>query len=83
MSASEIQEARAVGLTPDYMRAIRATGVSVTLDDLIELRAMGVQPDELARVRGGGPLTVQRIHQLRQSPRPPRPPVPPEDDDGG
>jgi len=80
---SEIQEARAVGLSADYMRAIRATGVAVTLDDLIELRAMGVRPDELARVRGSGPLTLKRIHELRGPPRPPQPPEPPEDDDGG
>lgn len=84
LSANEIQEARAVGLSADYMRAIRATGVRVTIDDLIELRAMGVRPEELARVRGGGPLTVQRIHEIRRGPQPPQPPAPPEDDgDGG
>jgi beta-lactamase regulating signal transducer with metallopeptidase domain len=78
MSASEIQEARAVGLSADYMRSIRATGVPVTLNDLIQLRAMGVRPEELARVRATGPLTRQRIHELRRVPRPPQVPQPPE-----
>jgi bla regulator protein blaR1 len=78
LGASDIQEARAVGLTGDYMRAIRATGVPVTLNDLIELRAMGVRPDELARVRGTGPLTLQKIHEIHRGQRPPQPPQPPE-----
>lgn len=80
LSASEIQEARAVGLSADYMRGIRATGVRVSLEDLIELRAMGVRPDELQRARATGPVTLKRIHDLRT---PPLPPQLPGDDGGG
>ena len=49
--AHDLEAARAVGLSTDYMRAIRATGVHASLEDLIELKALGVRPDELARVR--------------------------------
>lgn len=78
LRADQIQEARAVGLNPDYMREIRATGVPVTLDNLIELRAMDIRPEELARARSSGPLTLQRIHEMRWRTRPPPPPDPPQ-----
>lgn len=78
LRASDIQEARAIGLSAGYMRAIRATGVPVTFEDLIELRTMGVRPDELARLRTSGALTPQSIREIRRWPRPPQPPPPPQ-----
>jgi len=89
LNADELTQARAIGLTGDYMRGIRATGVRTSLDDLVQLRAMGVRPDELARLRSSGPVTRERIRDLVRSharfqpPQPPAPPVPPADNDDG
>ena len=82
LDADELEQARAVGATGDYARAILATGVRVTLDDLIELRAMGITPDELARTHASGPLSRGEIHELagRRPHQPPRPPAPPPGD---
>ncbi|HEV2594299.1 MAG TPA: hypothetical protein VGU01_03770, partial [Sphingomicrobium sp.] len=87
LGASEIEQARAMGLSPSYLHAIRATGVTVTFNDLVELRAMGVRPEELARMRANGTLTPAINRAIRHRPRPPRPPEPPEppedNSDGG
>jgi len=83
LSADDIQQARAVGLTGDYMRRIRATGVHVSLDDLVELRVLNISPEELARVHASGSLSREQMHALavRHPPRPPSPPTPPSDND--
>lgn len=76
LGARDLEEARTVGLDPGYMRAIRATGVNPTLDDLVELRAMGVRPEELTRVRA----IVSRHEQWVRPPQPPEPPAVDRDD---
>jgi hypothetical protein len=86
MPASEIEEARAIGLDPDYMRAMRETGVSLTFDDLVQLRTMAVQPAELARMRASGSFPFAERHRKgpsRQPPSPARPPEPPPPPDDG
>jgi bla regulator protein BlaR1 len=54
ISADELVEARAVGVTGAYVSAMRAAGVQGDLDDFIELRAVGLDPGFAARVRASG-----------------------------
>jgi hypothetical protein len=83
LDAGELQQAHAVGITGDYVRQVRATGVRATLDDLVELRAMGITPGELARAHASGTLSKDEIHRLatRNPPQPPQPPPPPPGND--
>ncbi|HZU51015.1 MAG TPA: M56 family metallopeptidase [Sphingomicrobium sp.] len=92
LRSSQIEEARAVGLSAAYAQAIRSTGIPVTFDELVELRVTGIRPDELARMKAAGELTFGkpvRAHgsHLSRTPRPPQPPQPPQrpwdDPDGG
>lgn len=73
LTAGQLEEARSMGLSADYMRAMRATGTNPTINDLVELRAMGVRPDELARVR----QIVSHHEHWTHPPDPPQPPQPP------
>jgi hypothetical protein len=54
ISAEELVEARAVGVTGAYVSAMRAAGVKGDLDDFIELRAVGLDPGFAARVKASG-----------------------------
>jgi len=54
VSMGELSEARAVDVTPDYARAMRATGMSLNLRDLIEARATGLDPSYIAEMRRQG-----------------------------
>ena len=78
LGVEDIEKVRAVGLTADYMRRVRATGVSANLEDMMELKTMGVTPEELARAHASGPLSRRQMRELAV-PRPPQPPPPPND----
>ena len=54
VSAGQLSEARAVDVTPAYARAMRATGMSLSLQDLVESRAMGIDPSYIAAMRRYG-----------------------------
>jgi hypothetical protein len=81
LTSDDFVQARVVGITGGYARAILATGVRANLQDLIELRAMGITPGELARAHASGKLSKEEIHRLgaRNPPQPPGPPPPPDD----
>lgn len=84
ISADELTEARAVGLTGGYVSAMRLAGVEGNLDDFIQLRAVGVDPGFASRVKASGirPIHADDLVELRALgisavPRPPRTPAPP------
>jgi hypothetical protein len=81
LTPDDFVQARVVGITGDYARAILATGVRADLEDLIELRTMGITPSELARAHASGKLSKDELHRLaaRNPPLPPQPPPPPGD----
>jgi hypothetical protein len=54
ITASELMEARAVGLSGDYVRAMKAAGIQGDLDDFVELRSVGVDPAFAARAKASG-----------------------------
>jgi len=54
MSARELMEARAVGLSAAYVTAMRSAGVEGDLDDFVQLRAVGVSPGLATRARASG-----------------------------
>ena len=90
ISADELTEARAVGLTGGYVSAMRLAGVEGNLDDFIQLRAVGVDPSFAARVKASGikPIRADDLVELRalgisaipKAPRTPAPPRPPQSD---
>ena len=95
ITADELIEARAVGLTGSYVSAMRSAGVRGDMDDFIQLRTVGVDPAFAARVRASGirTLSADDLVELRalgissipaapRSPAPPRPPQPDGDPDG-
>ena len=79
-------EARAVGLTGDYARAMASAGVPLDLDDYVQLRAMGISPGYVLGL--AGPAIQRSIPDkiiqmwsvgvrpadLSVAPRPPKPP---------
>ncbi|MFL6760551.1 M56 family metallopeptidase [Sphingomonas sp.] len=84
ITADQLTEARAVGVTGAYVRAMRATGLQGNIDDFIELRAVGVDPGFAARVKASGlkvrsaeDLVELRAIGVTRPPVPPIPPVPP------
>ncbi len=84
ISADELVQARAIGLTGDYVRAMRVVGVRGGLDDFVELRAVGVDPQFAARVKLSGTrsmsaddLVEMRALGAHAIPTPPAPPSPP------
>ncbi|HWC55683.1 MAG TPA: M56 family metallopeptidase [Sphingomicrobium sp.] len=81
LTSDDFAQARVVGITGDYARAILATGVRADLDQLIELRTMGITPGDLARAHASGKLSGDELHRLavRGPPQPPQPPPPPGD----
>jgi len=94
ITADELMEARAVGLTGGYVSAMRSAGIQGDLDDFVQLRAVGVDPAFAARVKASGvrvrnaddlvelrALGVTRIPQPPRTPQPPR--VNPSPDPGG
>ena len=54
ITADELMEARAVGLTGDYVRAMRSAGIQGALDDFVELRSVGIDPAFAARAKAAG-----------------------------
>ena len=54
ITADELMEARAVGLSGDYVRAMRSAGIQGDLDDFVELRSVGIDPAFAARARAAG-----------------------------
>jgi beta-lactamase regulating signal transducer with metallopeptidase domain len=54
MTAHDLMEARAVGLSAAYVNAMRSAGVKGDLDDFVQLRAVGVDPSFAARARSAG-----------------------------
>jgi hypothetical protein len=82
-----LAEARAVGLTGDYARAMASAGVPLDLGDYVQLRAMGISPRYVLSLRRSGYPSVD-AHKILQMwavgvrpgdlgvepPAPPRPP---------
>lgn len=54
LSNDQLAEARAGGVSPQYARDMRATGMPLTLDDLVEARNMGLSAAYIAAMRGFG-----------------------------
>jgi beta-lactamase regulating signal transducer with metallopeptidase domain len=54
ITADELMEARAVGLSGDYVHAMRSAGIQGTLDDFVELRSVGIDPAFAARAKAAG-----------------------------
>jgi beta-lactamase regulating signal transducer with metallopeptidase domain len=54
LSSDQLAEARAGGVSPDYARDMRATGMRLSLDDVIEARNMGLSAAYIAAMRGFG-----------------------------
>jgi bla regulator protein blaR1 len=84
ITADELMEARAIGLSGGYVRAMRSAGVQGDLDDFVQLRAVGVDPAFAVRVKASGirVLRVDDLVELRalgvtRPPEPPRTPRPP------
>jgi len=87
ITADELMEARAVGLTGAYVSAMRSAGIQGDLDDFVQLRTVGVDPAFAARVRASGvqvrnadDLIELRALGTARMPVPPHaavPPVPP------
>jgi hypothetical protein len=84
ITADELMEARAVGVTGGYVNAMRSAGVRGDLDDFVQLRAVGVDPEFAARVKASGirVISADDLVQLRalgitRVPAPPHAPVPP------
>jgi len=54
LTRDQLAGARAVNVTSDYARAMRATGMALSIQDLIEARAMGLDPSYVAVMRRYG-----------------------------
>jgi beta-lactamase regulating signal transducer with metallopeptidase domain len=54
LSSDDLAGARAGGVSPEYARDMRATGMRLSLDDVIEARNMGLSPAYIAAMRGFG-----------------------------
>ena len=91
VSAEQLTEARAVGLTGDYVRAMIGAGVRGSFDDYVQLRVTGVRPEYVASLRRSGhdirdPDKLVEMHVMGvtsrhlKAARPPaaaKPPAPP------
>lgn len=80
ISADQLMQARSVGLSGEYVRAMRASGIQGSLEDFIELRTVGIDPGFAARVKSSG-IKVNRADDLIELKslgvsRPPAPPHP-------
>jgi hypothetical protein len=54
LSSDDLAEARAGGVSPQYARDMRATGMRLSLDDVIEARNMGLSAAYIAAMRSFG-----------------------------
>ena len=54
LSSDQLAEARAGGVSPEYARDMRATGMRLSLDDVIEARNMGLSAAYISAMRGFG-----------------------------
>jgi bla regulator protein blaR1 len=84
ISADDLMQARAVGLTGEYVSAMHAAGIRGDLDEFVQLRAVGVDPSFAARVRAAGirvssadDLVQLRAVGIAHVPAPPHPAAPP------
>ena len=88
VTAEQLTEARAVGLSGDYVRSMIAAGVRGSFDDYVQLRVMGVSPGYVQKLRRSGInisdpeklVEMQAMgigaHEVKAA-RPPAPPKPP------
>ena len=65
ITADELVEARAVGITGPYIQAMRAAGVRGDLDDFVQMHVVGIQPSFVARARRAG-VNVSDVDELVQ-----------------
>jgi bla regulator protein blaR1 len=54
LSLGQLNQARALDLTPAYAHAMRATGMELSFDLLVQARASGLNPSYVAAMRGFG-----------------------------
>jgi len=54
LTADELTQARAVGLNGDYVRAMAAAGIPLSLGDYIQLHAVGVPTSYVLRIKKAG-----------------------------
>jgi hypothetical protein len=66
LDANGLAEARAVGLSGDYARAMRRAGVPLDFENYIQLRAIGVSPAYVLSMRksGSSAIDAHRIVQM-------------------
>jgi beta-lactamase regulating signal transducer with metallopeptidase domain len=67
LSAGELGELRSHGVTADYIRQARQSGLTnLTAEEFCELRTHGVEPDYLRRILAADPkLSAEDISELR------------------
>jgi beta-lactamase regulating signal transducer with metallopeptidase domain len=94
LDADELTEARAIGVTGAYVRAMRGAGYNGDLDEFVEMRALGITPAYAEQFRKAGyKLSIEKLVDLKANgvnlddlraapPQPPQPPRPlPRDSD--
>jgi len=84
ITADELVQAQAIGVTGAYVRAMKSIGLKGDLDDFVQLRAVGVDPAFAARVKASGikvksadDLVELKALGVAKPPAPPRTPAPP------
>jgi bla regulator protein BlaR1 len=92
LTLNQVVEARAIGLSGGYVRAVVAAGARPEVEGLVQLRTLSITPAQVAEARRAGAVsngqiasTVMSLGVRRQlkgwpftgSARPPEPPVPP------
>ncbi len=55
---------RSVGVTPEYAKAMAATGMGTpTMHDLVAMKSQGITPEYVAQMKAGG-LAPENLHEL-------------------
>lgn len=64
LTLDQLVEARAIGLSGNYVRAAVGAGARPDMDGLVQLRTLGITPDQIARARKAGATTNDQIVEM-------------------